>query len=212
MTNVLILADSRDLDKEHIALTEYLTRHCGSLDADKYIFVLPGQGRKSSMLHNAAQAMGNGATLISVNDTQGTACTALWAVGHINNDDELLILSDMPPDIDATLIVQDFRARGLRAGVALRPAIFGDGLGIESGKSADGMELAGFFWFARGRDFVETAQNIIRRNNRIGGFLDLASIYDELLRQKMRLGSYSVDEGSDVIELSRVAVAQRRLA
>lgn len=221
MINVLILTDSRDFDKEHTILADYVAHRCKGMDVSKYIFVVPAQSRKSCILYDTAHAIGNQAVLLRVNDTQGTACTGLWAISHINNDDELLILSDLPPNIDADLILQDFHMRDLSAGIVFSSPlsqnnasveIFSDDNCIESEKMRDNEALAGFFWFARGRDFVNAAQSIIRKNSRIRGFLDLASIYSVLLKQKISIGNYPVDEDNGPNNFLPSAAPQRRSA
>lgn len=135
--------------------------------------------------------------------TAGAACTALLAVDHIDNDDELLILganewleSPLPP------LLEQLREAGADAGVLSFRSIHPRFAYVRTATSSDGCEpaqvlqssekrpisataIAGVYWFRRGRDFVEAAKAMIQKGAHVNGEFFVAPALNELiLKQK----------------------------
>lgn len=146
------------------------------------------------------------ATVISVPErTQGAACTALLAAGIINANDELLIVNGnelLCTDFQA--VVNGFRVQQLDAGVVVFNSIHPrysyvrtdkKGLVIEAAerKPISTYATAGFYWFARGCDFVSAAKNLIRKDARVNNNFYICPTFNELILAQLRIGIHQVD-------------------
>lgn len=140
------------------------------------------------------------------NHTQGATCTALLASDHIDNAEPLLILnSNELVKIDFAAVVNQFQQRGLDAGVVVFPSIHprycyvkldeeGELL-VESAekKTISRNAAVGFFWFAKGRDFVEAAKNTIRKHVTINDTFYICSALNELVLNRKKIGIHRIE-------------------
>lgn len=126
--------------------------------------------------------------------TQGQACTVLAARPWIDSDDQLVIfnadtwyrsqlaatLVALPPTVAGILGV--FRAPGERWSFARTDAA---GRVVETAEKRRISELActGLYHFARGRDFVAHAEQMIADNDRVNGEFYVAPVYNRLIER-----------------------------
>jgi dTDP-glucose pyrophosphorylase len=136
--------------------------------------------------------------------TAGAACSALLAIEHINNDDPLvvcngdqIVLADMPAAI------ADFKKRQLDGGVIVFDDVHprwsfvkcnAEGLVVEAAEKRpiSRMATAGFYYFARGKDFVRAAMRMILKDSHVDKAFFVCPAYNELLLENARIGVHLI--------------------
>lgn len=145
------------------------------------------------------------ATVLPVEQTSGAACTALLAVEQIADDEPLLVVNGdqvLLEDLDG--IVAGFAERRLDAGVIVFGGVHprwsyvrvDDGpeqLVIEASEKRPISRLAtaGVYWFARGRDFVDCAMDMIRKDAHVGGSFFVCPTLNEMVLRGRRVGIHT---------------------
>ena len=135
----------------------------------------------------------------------GAACTALHAVEHIAADEPLLVVNgDQILDVDLPAIVRGFEEAGLDGGVVTFDAVHprwsyvrcdDDGIVLEAAEKRPISRQAttGVYWFARGGDFTEGVQAMIRKDAAVDGQFYVCPVYNELVLRQMRVGTKHID-------------------
>jgi dTDP-glucose pyrophosphorylase len=129
--------------------------------------------------------------------TAGAACTALLAIEHIDNEDELLITNaDQILAFDLPETLHRFRARGLDAGTVVFDSVHprwsfvktdAHDMVIEAAEKRpiSRNATAGVYYFRQGRFFVEAAKAMILKDASVnGGFFVCPSLNELILAQK----------------------------
>lgn len=136
--------------------------------------------------------------------TAGAACTALLAIDSINSDEPLLIANgDQVIHADIAAVVRDFRERKLDGGIVVFEAVHPrwsyvkcdeDGLVIEAAEKRpiSNLATAGAYYFARGRDLVQAAMDMIRKDAHVGGQFYICPAYNELILRQGRVGVHKI--------------------
>lgn len=143
------------------------------------------------------------------NLTQGTACSVLYALEFIDNDEPLLIANaDQIVDIN----ISDFCAECFKRGLDGQILCFVDstrnpkwsfvrvdsasGLVAEVREKEAISELAtvGIYLFARGADFVKSAQAMIMQNERVNGEFYTAPSYNYAIKNGAKIGVYEIPQ------------------
>lgn len=151
-----------------------------------------------------------GAILIEINDgTSGAACSALLAVDHIDNDEPLVIVNgdQVFNGIDLEAIITKFQNKKWDAGVLVFEDIHprwsfvkcdSSGLVVETAEKRpiSKFATAGFFYFARGSDFVRSAMEMIKKDARIGGAFYICPALNEMILRQGRIGVHKIERGN----------------
>jgi dTDP-glucose pyrophosphorylase len=152
------------------------------------------------------------ATVRTVDETSGAACTALLAVEHIEPQEPLLLVNGDQVVLEALdTIVDGFAARGLDAGVVVFAGVHprwsyvrvdDDDLVIEASEKRPISRLAtaGAYWFARGAEFVECATAMIRKDAHVGGLFYVCPTLNEMVLRNRRVGIHRI-ERTDYLSL-----------
>jgi bifunctional N-acetylglucosamine-1-phosphate-uridyltransferase/glucosamine-1-phosphate-acetyltransferase GlmU-like protein len=139
--------------------------------------------------------------------TQGSACTALFAACQLDDAAELLIVSaNEIVKVNYLDLLKNFRSRNLEAGTltfrSVHPrysyvAINEEGFVVETAQREpiSSNATAGVFWFLKTLDFVEAAKNMIRKNAHIEGYYYVAPTFNELVLRQMRIGVVPLNSG-----------------
>ncbi len=137
-------------------------------------------------------------------ENAGAACSALLAVSHIDNDDPLIIVNgDQILDADLPAIVRGFREAALDGGIVVFEDVHprwsfvktdAQGLVIETAEKRPISKLAtaGFYYFARGADFVLAASEMIKKDAQVGGHFFICPAYNELILRQRRIGVHAI--------------------
>lgn len=138
--------------------------------------------------------------------TEGTACTVLLARRLFDNDRPMMVAnSDQMVDFDVSDFIRDCLSRGLDGSIlvfrdpALDPKwsfarvdVDGHVVEVAEKKPISDLATVGIYLFARGRDFVSAAADMIAVNDRVNGEFYTCPIYNYMIASGARIGVYEV--------------------
>lgn len=137
------------------------------------------------------------AKIVGVGKTKGSVCTALLAGEYISGDDELLVVSsDDFISSGVEKIINTYRNNEADLGVVyfnsvhprysfIRRDSNGSICEFTEKKPVSREALVSFWYFRHGSDFIENAENVIRKGCTVNGaFYMSQSLNEMLLRQK----------------------------
>lgn len=146
------------------------------------------------------------AKLVIVNgNTQGAVCTALLATEHIENNEELLIVSiDDYIDEKITDVITYFRSECTDCGIVSFTSVHprysfankdsdGNICHFTEKKPMSKDALASFYYFKKGEDFVNSAKNVIRKDNRINNLFYISQSLNEMILAQKKIVMYKID-------------------
>ncbi|MFO1161096.1 MAG: sugar phosphate nucleotidyltransferase [Reyranellaceae bacterium] len=181
-------------------LIERLVQACARLHGTM-IFAARRSDIAKFHLDSVASLAATDAVVVPVEGpTQGAACTALLCLDHIEPTSELLILNGnefIDADYEAT--VTDFRSRDLDAGLIVFPSLhprysyvrLDENRLVEEAAEKHPISrnaIAGFFWFRKGREFVEGAKAMIGKDAHHNGHFYMSLVLNELVLRQLRVG------------------------
>jgi len=187
-------------------MIEHVLDNFSSIKKDKqYIFIVNGEDCKKFHLDNVLNLLTESKCQIVRLDaeTKGAACSALMAVEFINNDDELIV-SNADQIIDETLENILFEFSSNDAGVisfdSVHPKWSYCRIG-KDGKVTEAAEkrpisknaIAGFYYFKHGKDFVNGAMEMIRKDANVNGKYFIAPVLNELILKNKVVGIAKVE-------------------
>ena len=138
------------------------------------------------------------------NLTKGAACTALFAIEDINNDEELLVLNgDQLIKANLFTAIADFRNRKLDGGIvtfkSVHPrwsfaALDAEGLVVETSEKRPISDnaTAGCYYYAKGSDFVRACFSVIEKDAETQGFYYISATYNELILEQKKIGIFEI--------------------
>ena len=172
----------------------------------KFAFVIRKEDDMRFHLRDVLQLLAPGAAVIRADgETAGAACTALLAVEHILNDEELVIANgDQILDFDVEAALKSLRDRDLDAGTIVFESVHPrwsfvktneEGLVIEASEKRpiSRNATAGVYYFRKGRLFVEAAQIMIRKGASVNGAYFVSPTFNELILAQKRIGIVKID-------------------
>lgn len=146
-----------------------------------------------------------GAKIVEVRrDTAGAACTALLAIGHLDLGGELMIVSATDHiDVDYPHVIQHFRDQRADCGIltfdSLHPRysfvrVGQDGLVSEAAEKRpiSRHANAGFYWYARAADFVDSVRRMILKDAHVNGVFYLSPSLNEMVLQGKRIATWTI--------------------
>jgi dTDP-glucose pyrophosphorylase len=189
-------------------LVQTVLEHLGGLQAldAKFICLLRREENRTSHTGAVIQLAMPAATIVELAaETSGAACSALLAVKHIDNDSPLVIVNgdQLLLDVDLAAAVLELQKRKLDGGIL----VFEDlhprwsfvkcdeqGLVIETAEKRPISKLAtaGFYYFARGSDFVAGATSMIKKDAHVNGLFYICPVYNELILRQKKVGVQKV--------------------
>lgn len=140
--------------------------------------------------------------------TQGSLCSCLLALSHINPEEELLIVNgDQFIEYSLEKIIAYFRQKGADGGVVTFDSIHpkwsyvkldGNGTVIETSEKRPISRDAtvGVYYFRKADDFIEAAKNVIRKDASINGAYYVSSAYNEMILKNKLVLPYKVPNGN----------------
>jgi len=138
--------------------------------------------------------------------TEGAACTILLSSWQINNDMPLLLAnSDQIVEMDTRDFINDSIERKLDGSILTFPAnhskwsyakIDSNGHLVELREKAVISEYAtvGLYYYQRGRDFVNSAIQMIANNDRVNNEFYTAPAYNYSVKNGLTIGIYNIEE------------------
>jgi len=197
----------------------------------RFIFVIRKDDDLRFHLRDMLQLMAPGSVVLRAEgETAGAACTVLLAVEYIDNDEELVIANaDQVINVDLEAAIGDFRARGLDAASLVFDSVHprwsfvktdADGLVVEAAEKRpiSRNATAGFYYFAKGKFFVEAAQNLIRKDASENGGYFVCPAFNEMILHQQRVGVTGIERDryislatpQAVEEYEQALIARRR--
>ncbi|SRR5579885_1472288 len=191
---------------EGIPLIERLVTQCQSIKHPKFHFAIPENEIKQWRLDSVIKQLTPEGHLIHVkSNTAGAACTALLAIEHIDTNESLLILNmnDMI-QVNFAEVINDFESRQLDAGTIVFHSIHPrysyvsldqDNLVIEAAEKNPISQhaTAGFYWFARGNDFISATRSMITKDGHVDGHFYICPVMNELILAHAKIGVHFID-------------------
>ncbi|MDA9287277.1 glycosyltransferase family 2 protein [Amylibacter sp.] len=216
--NILILAGGQDPSQkkeqyplcltefDSIPLIQHVVSSCEVLKPNNLIVAFRDIDVRKYHLNNVVALLCPKVSIVNIYEqTQGAVCTALLAVGAIDNDEELLIVNGNELlEANFSEIINNFRQRKFDAGIVTFPAIHprysyvrldDNGLVVEAAEKnpISTNATAGFYWFSHGKDFVRAAKNLIRKDARVQGNFYICPAYNELVLENLSIGVHQVE-------------------
>ena len=189
-----------------VPLIERIALSCAPLQAKHFVFALREAEVSRYHLDNVVRQLVSDADTVRVSQaTRGAACTALLCAEHIDNDDELLIVSaNELLDIDPSEAIAEFRAADADAGTIVFHSVHprysfvrlnAAGLVVEAAEKnpISNHATAGFYWYRKGRDFVEAAKQMIRKGAQVDGLFYVCPVFNQLILQQKRITTFRID-------------------
>ncbi len=187
-------------------LIEHIVNKLEDLEPIKTTFCfLDGEVRKFH-LDNIVSILSPTAVVLRVTEkTLGAACTALLAASCLDNEDELLIIAaNELVDIDYSVVVKDFRSRKLDAGAVCFQSVHPRYSYVRLDKNERVIEASeknpisryattGFYWFAKGYDFVLGTKNMIKKNAHVDNLFYICPVFNELILSQKDVGISAID-------------------
>lgn len=173
-----------------------------------FVFMIPRKENERFFTASVIRLMDEDACVIEVPEsTGGAACTALLAIDRIDRDSPLLIVNgDIVIDHDPAELVNDFAQRGLDGGIVIFDGIHprwsyvrlddaGNVIEAAEKRPISRHATAGFYWFARGSDFISSAATMLLKNAVVEGAFYIAPVFNEMVLNQKKIGVTSVEPG-----------------
>lgn len=219
MINILVLAagpsssngDGRDWypacisEMDGLPLIERQIQLCKHIMPYKLFVALREQEIRKFHLDNIVKLLEPDSTIIPVgSETKGAACTALLSCEYIDNDDELLILNGNELlNEDYQNIIQYFKKLKCNAGVVTFSSIHPRYSYVrlnDMGFVTESVEknpiskhaIVGFYWFNKGKDFVQSAKEMIRKEASVNDVFYVSPSLNEMVLNGIIIGAFSV--------------------
>jgi len=192
-----------------VPLIERMVEQLRPLQNDRFIFALRADDVQRYRLDSSVALLTQRPAIVKVSaSTQGSACTALLAIAHLDPEEELLVVSaNELVDVNFAEVIAGFRNAGLDAGTIVFPSIHPrysyvrldeHGLVTEASQRDPISRNAtvGVFWYRRGADFLNAAMAMIRKGASTEGQYFLCPTFNEMLLAQRRIGVHAIP-GSD---------------
>lgn len=168
----------------------------------RFLFVTQEEDCDRFSLDNVLNLITDGTaeTIRLKSPTEGAVCSCLMAIDTIDPDDALVVAnSDQVIDAELREIVRDFAERDLDAAVVTFPSVHprwsyvltdADGLVTQAAEKRviSNRAIAGFYYYRRARDFLETAMTVILNGQSTQGRYFVSETLNELILRGGRVG------------------------
>lgn len=194
------------IEVEGVPLVQRLLDQCRKIDGSRVIIALQEKELRRYHLDDVVHLIDPTAEIVAVKErTQGAACTALLAAGHIDNDAPLLILNgDEFLSVALEAVISDFNARELDGGTVTFKSVHprysfvrldGEQMVVEAAEKhpISDNATAGFYYFRKGSDFVAAAKAAIRKDARHNDMFYVCPVYNELILDGKKIGIFPID-------------------
>lgn len=198
--------DPKPLIKVHdTPMIEVVVRNLRPKRPHRFIFIVQAAHAKAYGLRDFLPSISNGGQLVEINGlTEGAACTVLQARELIDSDDPLMIAnSDQFIDCDINTYLDRMDKNHLDGLIMTMTAddpkwSFVDldeqqlVTRVVEKEVISNEATVGIYNFQHGCDFLQAADGMIARNERVNNEFYVAPAYNELIRQGHRVGIYNI--------------------
>lgn len=188
-------------------MLEHVLRNFETIQGEKqFIFIVNNEDCKKFHLDNVLSLLTDfTCKIIKLNNaTRGAACSAMMAVEYIDNETPLIIANaDQLFDIQLSEVV-DFFEQQCDAGVITFDSIHPRWSYVKLNENGDIVEtaekrpisknaIAGFYYFQKGRYFMESAAKMIQKNAHVNELYYIAPSLNEMVLQNQTIRMYKID-------------------
>lgn len=171
----------------------------------KFIFIINKNESEKYFTKKVIKLIASKAEIIEVqNETKGTACTGLLGIEYINNDEPLIIVNGyVIIEENIKPIITYFQNYELDGGIltfnSTNPRYSyvkcdEDGDVVEvAEKTISNMATAGVYYFKKGRYFVDSAMNLIRKGIDINGEYYVSTVYNEMILKLLKIKIFNIE-------------------
>lgn len=177
-----------------------------SAGGTKFIFAFRQDDIDAHHVDAIIEQLTPGASIVSIKrDTAGAACTALLAIGHMDSDKELVVISATDfIDADYAAILEGYRRAEADAGImtfeSLHPRYSfvrtdHEGLVVEAAEKRpiSRQANAGFYWFAKAGDFTDALRQMILKDAHVNGVFYISPALNELVLKGRKIVVHHLD-------------------
>lgn len=187
-------------------IIEHIINNFDTIKKDKqFIFIVNNDDCKKYHLDNVLNLLTNQTCkIIKVdNETRGAACSAMMAIEYIDNDIPLIIANaDQILDENLDDIVSSFE--NVDGGVVSFDSVHPRWSYVKLDEKNYIVEtaekrplskhaIAGFYYFNRGKDFISSAMNMIKKDANVNGLYYIAPTLNEMILENKKLIIKKID-------------------
>lgn len=143
--------------------------------------------------------------VVAEGDTKGSVCSCLLAIDYIKDDEPLVISSSNQLFLaNANDVINHFIEKDYDGGIVTFEDIHPkfsfvkldeNGLVIEAAEKRPISKhaTAGFYYFKKGSDFIESAIGMLSKDASVNGLFYLCPVYNEMILKQKRIGVYPIN-------------------
>lgn len=170
----------------------------------QYIFILNNEDCKKYNLDDTIKLLVENVKIIKLtNTTKGTLCTALMAIEEINNDIPLII-SNVDQIFQKSMCELIVQFEKFDAGVPIFESIHprwsyarinneNEVVQTAEKKPLSKNAIAGLFYYKYGKDFIESAMNVIRKDASLNDKFYISSTLNEMVLKNKKITAIKID-------------------
>ena len=176
------------------------------LDAN-YIFIIQKEHQKKYNIKSVLKILKPNCKIIELDEiTEGAACTTLLAKKFINNSNPLIIAnSDQYISWNSSKAIYDFNSKNLDGAILTFEAIHpkwsyakcddnGFVTEVAEKKVISKNATVGVYYWKHGSDYVQSAENMIKKNIRVNNEFYVCPVYNEFLLKKKNVKIHNVEK------------------
>ncbi|MFA5842595.1 MAG: glycosyltransferase family 2 protein [Candidatus Gracilibacteria bacterium] len=172
----------------------------------RFTFICQKEHYEKYALHELLNLLTPGCNIVTLEEfTQGAACTVLLAKEYINNDDELMLSnSDQYIETDINHFLEDARKAKVDGSIMTFPAMHpkwsfaktddqGHVVEVAEKKPISNHATVGVYYYQKGHDFVQGAEDMIRKDIRVNNEFYVCPVYNEMLLKDRKVKIYEIE-------------------
>ena len=172
-----------------------------------YIFIIQKEHQKKYNIRSVLKILQPDCKIIELDHlTEGAACTTLLAKKFINNSDPLIIAnSDQYINWNSSKALYDFNSKNLDGAILTFEAIHpkwsyakcddeGYVTEVAEKKVISKNATVGVYYWKHGSDYVNSAEEMIKKNIRVNNEFYVCPTYNEFLSKNKKVKIYNVDK------------------
>lgn len=186
-------------------LIQHLINSFSALKEADFIFVLKKSESQKWHIDNVIKLLIPDAKILKVDgETMGAACSALFSVDLINNEEPLLITNgDQILDIDYADFIK--KSSSFDASTIIFDSVHprwsyvklgDDGKVIEASEKRpiSNNATAGTYFYKKGKDFVKAAADMIRKDVNTNGLYYICPAFNEMILNNKSISTYKINQ------------------
>ena len=172
-----------------------------------YIFIIQKEHQEKYNIKSVLKILQPECKIIELDHlTEGAACTTLLAKKYINNSDPLIIAnSDQYINWNSSKALYDFNSKNLDGAILTFEAIHpkwsyakcdeeGYVTEVAEKKVISKNATVGVYYWKHGSDYVESAEEMIKKNVRVNNEFYVCPVYNEFLSKNKKVKIHNVDK------------------